>query len=553
MANSTALRPGGARGPALSSAADPAQALPAWLAAPFLAIAAVCAIGGFIGLGVPSYWIDELFTLFVVDHHQGLGEVLARALTDTHPPGYYFILYEWIQVFGSSETAARSLSALFSVATLVVLFFALRGALSLPGRSFAVALAAVSRVLFLAAENARSYALCTLISAGLLGVALAVERRLSDEEGPPLQLWAGLWLLSLVAEYVHFYSFLTVGVVYLYLLLKAPRWRERVICVVSGLSLLALMSVYVVALLHSSREDLHNLWFSNNWAQLGRQALGGLVEAWSGPAFVAVLLLALAPWAARIGQARGRPAAAPLTTPTAPLELSGLAIAGVVASGLLVSFLIAPSFGTRNLYVLGPFFWALGGWLFDAGGLDVRRPAGRALAVALTLLLALAALPVRARGTQHNEDWRASAAAVAAEPACRDEPIPVVLPFIFGPSTPYFRQLAQHSFFGRYFPEPARLHAYAPRDFAAATADPGLRSLLQARAKGGCPILAWGVHDVDDFVALQLQRDIAETAGLPSARVRVREIMTRSVGMFGDGHGKPRAFIFERVDDPGSS
>jgi hypothetical protein len=523
-----------------------------WTAAPFLVLTAVCAVFAFVGLSASSYWMDELFTLFVVDHGLGLHEVLARALTDTHPPAYYFALYEWIQVFGSSEAATRLFSAILAVAALVALFVALRGALSLPARSFAVALSATSRLFFYASDTARSYAICILLSAILLGLGLALQRRLARREAAPVGLWVALGLVSLLAEYTHFYSFLVVGMTYFYLLLQARSWRDRAIVVASGTTLLALMSLYVVALLHASRQDLQHMWFSNSWSQIGNQALDGLGEIWSGTALVAVLVLAFAPWADRRRQANALPAPAPPAVSPAPRDLSALVIAGVLLSGITVSFLIAPSFGTRNLYVLGPYFWALGGWLFDAVGPDLRRRPSQVLVGVLALLIALAVLPVRARTLSLNEEWRASAAVVAAEPGCAGQDVPVVLPFIFGPSTPFFRQLAKERFFGRYFPEPARLRPYPPEAFALKTADPQLKDLLQARAQGGCPLLAWGVHDVDPRVALQLSRDIAETSGLPSARVRVREVANRKLGMFGDTRRKPQAFVFERLDPPPS-
>ena len=36
----------------------------------------------FVGLSRSSFWADELFTMQVVDHHNGLGEVFRRVLAD---------------------------------------------------------------------------------------------------------------------------------------------------------------------------------------------------------------------------------------------------------------------------------------------------------------------------------------------------------------------------------------------------------------------------------------------------------------------------------------
>ena len=67
----------------------------------------IACAGAFTGLSASSLWIDELFTVYLIHHHGGLGEVFRRALTDTHPPLYYFLLYAWTQLAGLSETALR--------------------------------------------------------------------------------------------------------------------------------------------------------------------------------------------------------------------------------------------------------------------------------------------------------------------------------------------------------------------------------------------------------------------------------------------------------------
>src|SRR3954467_11661171 len=118
------------------------------VATPFLALSLLCCIFAFVGLDVSSYWIDELFTLFVIDHHGGVTEVLNRALTDTHPPAYYLIAHAWISLFGSSETALRGLSAIFAVAAVWVFFAVLKPWFSLPARAFATLVAAASTLTF---------------------------------------------------------------------------------------------------------------------------------------------------------------------------------------------------------------------------------------------------------------------------------------------------------------------------------------------------------------------------------------------------------------------
>jgi hypothetical protein len=519
------------------------------ISAPLLLAAAVCAGFAFVGLDASSYWIDELFSLYVVDHHGGPSEVLRRALTDTHPPAYYFIVHEWIQAFGSSETATRALSAIFGVAALPVLFFGLRGTFSLPARSFAVALAAGSKMFFAETQDVRSYSLCVLIAAGLLALTLAIHRRLSAGERAPPLLMGGLWALGLLGCFTHFYLFLAVGMAHLFLLVTARTMRARAGVLASGLTLLGLTSLYVVSLLRSSRQDLHNMWFNNRIDTLAKEALNGVGMSWTGLAIAALVLLLLAPWADRVRQALGRPPPPPPSAPLAPLWLCILTILGTLAAGLAVSFALAPSFGARNLIALGPFFWALAAWLYDAAGPDPRRRSGQVFIALVVLLTVSNVATVATRRLPRAEDWRGSAAYVDASPGCAGQPIAVVLPFVFGPSTPFFRDLAQTRFFGRYEVTPERLHAYIPGEFAPATADPGLRTLLRDRgASAGCKVLAWGVHDLDPLTVARLQADIAATAGLPPSRVGVRAFADRKPGLLGSSKRKAEAFVFERLD-----
>lgn len=522
------------------------------ISALFLALAAVCAGGAFVGLAASSYWIDELFSLFVVDHAGGQAEVLRRALTDTHPPAYYLIIHEWIGLFGASETATRAFSAICAVAALPALFLGLRGTFSLPARSFATAMAAGSKTFFEQSQNMRSYGLSLLVSTGLLALTLAIHRRLRGGAGFPAAPMAAFWALGLFGAFVHFYIFLAVGMAHLFLLVSARTARARAVIVVSGLIIAAAMGAYVISLLGASQQDLQDMWFSNKVSVLAKQALGGVTQSWSGLAIPAVILLALAPWVDRQRAASGRGGPPIPYVPAASVQLCGLVILGTVVSGLVVSFVVAPSFGKRNLLVLAPFFWAVAAWLYDAVGPDWRRTPSRILIGFLVVAMAGNAVSVRARTKPRNEEWRASAAYVAGAPGCAEAPMPVVLPFLFGPSTPFFRDLARERFFGRYDARPARLIPLVPREFADKGIDPTMRALLTARATGqdACPVLVWAVHDVEWSVANNIARAVAESTGVSIERLRIRSFSNYKVGLLGFTSKRQQAFVIERRPTP---
>jgi mannosyltransferase len=119
-----------------------------------------------VHLGSQSLWFDEGYTAWMVGHSPM--EIIRLIRADTAPPLYYLLLHAWTRIFGQSESALRSLSALFSVLTLLLGLDIARKLLRNPAAIAAAAWAlAFSYLQFWYAREARAYALM-----GFLGVAL---------------------------------------------------------------------------------------------------------------------------------------------------------------------------------------------------------------------------------------------------------------------------------------------------------------------------------------------------------------------------------------------
>ena len=75
----------------------------------------------FFGMGTKSLWGDDIVSWFIVNQ-PNLVDMYNNSIVN-HLPLYDFILYFWIRVLGNSEFILRSLSAVFAILTLPILYY----------------------------------------------------------------------------------------------------------------------------------------------------------------------------------------------------------------------------------------------------------------------------------------------------------------------------------------------------------------------------------------------------------------------------------------------
>lgn len=71
-------------------------------------------------IGESSLWLDEAFSVSAAS--KPVPEIISRSEIDPHPPLYLLILHFWMGAFGNSEAAIRTLSALFGIATIPLIY-----------------------------------------------------------------------------------------------------------------------------------------------------------------------------------------------------------------------------------------------------------------------------------------------------------------------------------------------------------------------------------------------------------------------------------------------
>lgn len=495
-----------------------------WPVLVFGTVAVIAMLFAFVGLGRSGLWIDELFTLHLVHHDLGLKEVWRRALTDTQPPLYDLLLYAWTRLSGYAPWAMRLPSAICAVAAVVVFgWSARRLRLASPAAiAFACAIAALSGFWFQQSQNIRSYALSLLLAAVLQQATWWVQAAIRDGQ-PALACQRRLYpllLAGLFASFNHSYLLLATGIAIGLLLPVLPGWRPRIVLALGGLLILLLNVAYYRQLVQDTHQDLHHLWFRNDFgffAAQTHQALDALATRWVELGLVVLLLSLL--WR----RLQGEPAEAePLRGARQATLLSTCVLLGVAGIGIAVSLLVAPSYSDRNLLTCAPFAWWLVARLYDVAG---PRPGARRIWPAVAFLaLALAShLPMlRGRLIERNEAWQESAQYLSSLAACRQQPLTVILPFKFGPPKDSFRRLAEQDFYG-HFLATSPLTALTPAELVSPS--PSLLAQWQERARqfdqGGCGVLAWGVHDLTEDDVQQLALELARQPGIAPHVVEV--------------------------------
>ncbi len=165
-----------------------------------------------------------------------------------HPPLYYVLSRMWMGLFGDAIGTLRGLSALLSLLCLPAIFWFSKELFRSSGVAWrAVALAAVSPLLILYAQEAREYALWTAVVL-LANAALLRAIRLTEDPSFSTKRLAWAWSLYGLFTVLGLYtSFSTGSVIIAQLVFLAIRERGR-LTRVTKCSVLTLAVVFVLIL-----------------------------------------------------------------------------------------------------------------------------------------------------------------------------------------------------------------------------------------------------------------------------------------------------------------
>ncbi len=150
-----------------------------------------------IGINTRALWYDEAFA--VLFSEKPLGAMLDGTLTpvngvaaDVHPLLYYFLLGDWMTVFGESPTGVRLFSVILSLATLYFLYRLTRQLFDEKTALIAALIAAIAPFYVQYSQEARMYALLSFFLVGATWLYVSASRSGKVREWVLFSILAGL-------------------------------------------------------------------------------------------------------------------------------------------------------------------------------------------------------------------------------------------------------------------------------------------------------------------------------------------------------------------------
>ena len=210
----------------------------------YIIIFAAAAVLLFVNLGGRDYWSDEIFSLPKMNDPK---VVLAQSSMDVHPPLFFLSEFYWIQLFGRSEAAARSLPALFGLLTITLSFLIARKIL--PGNRVALylALLATSPFFLFYSRMAGYYSLTGFLA--LLSLFFFLQLCIKMKPGAHIGFWLSV-LLLIYTDYVGFLYVFCLSVYYFWENRNSP--RRLLIYAVWGIAVLLLYLPWISNLMQGA-------------------------------------------------------------------------------------------------------------------------------------------------------------------------------------------------------------------------------------------------------------------------------------------------------------
>ena len=193
-----------------------------------LLIGAAVAIS-FLVMMRESLRLDEAQSIWQTSH--SLSRTLEIVAQDVHMPLYHILLHYWMVVFGSGVEAVRSMSLIFFLASIPVLYLLARTLLSRNWSLVLIGLFVLSPFMSWYGSETRMYTLLTFFA---LLSQYFFTRILQGKQG-----WGGYAITAILGAFSHYFFFFTLAAQGIYYLVNrnkfAPGTFKRLVLVAIGI------------------------------------------------------------------------------------------------------------------------------------------------------------------------------------------------------------------------------------------------------------------------------------------------------------------------------
>ena len=194
-----------------------------------LYIIVACLLGIFIrlyGLDIQGLWFDELVMSFVgISHDPEMLKILS--INDLHPPLYLLFLYNWIQVFGSSEIIIRLPSAIAGILAIVFMYILSKEIFNRYITASATILISLSNAAIYYSQEARNYSFVLLFSTILTLYWLNLLKKINKSE-ITIKEFIIYALICIFTSYLHYFGALIVAFQLIYLFIVSIKTKNYV-------------------------------------------------------------------------------------------------------------------------------------------------------------------------------------------------------------------------------------------------------------------------------------------------------------------------------------
>jgi uncharacterized membrane protein len=184
-----------------------------------LIIAAIAALAAAWQIDRKPIWLDEAVSWDMASRPPA--DLAAKTAADIHPPLYYLVLSVWAGAFGDSLTGLRSLSAVATIGSAVLLYLLARRWLERGTALFAAVAYAISPHTIYFAQEARMYALAALL---VLAATVSYRRWLESGATRTADVIA-YGITAAAAMYTHYATALALAAIAAHLVfVYRPGW-----------------------------------------------------------------------------------------------------------------------------------------------------------------------------------------------------------------------------------------------------------------------------------------------------------------------------------------